>query len=818
MNIYSPVISGSLTITGSTTIIGSVTITSGSLISTASNAMALDGTGSLAFVTTASYNPTSASFSSILTSVSSSQQQISASLLQVSASYISLSGSYNIFSGSTSTRITTVSASQQDISASLLQVSASYISLSGSYNIFSGSASTRITENSASIQQVSSSQQDISASLLNVIATYATTGSNSFRADQSITGSLVVSSTITAQTLVVQTVTSSIVYSSGSNNFGNQLANTQTFTGSVNITGSLALAGNITGNAITLTGAVTFANGGANYLYGGSTKFLYSNGTSTNNIYCSTNGLRVINAADTTILANFFDNGNLGIGTTTYTTTSGFTGVGINNATNGGCLDLLLNDVKKGELYISSTSFNMYGFAGVGLNLTVDNSAKGLAIATTGAATFSSSVTATQFNVSASGGATQIYNTGGGHTVITNATANKDINYQTSGTGGHYLNTAGVDRLIISSTGTAQFNSEDISGNRTTLNNVLTITQTNGNAPYSGFGSGILFKGTTYNGGGAGIPATRSWGRIAMQITDSSFGNTGENMLFQVAALDNSDALTTALTLAYNSAATFASGVTVGGSISATIGTLSTTYNGGSVGQLHITSNGTEGGTITFEKTSGTAQKYKLGLGTTSLFIYNETAGNQPFTLTSDGNIAIGTFATAGDKYFGYSHTNGGWGAGASGLRFESVAVGGNYSQSIYIRTHYYNADSRNAIHCRYDGNVYNFSNSTAWQTTSDIRIKENIRPINNALDKINALNPSHFEYKNKLGQTKTGFVAQEFERIFPGHVSEGLPNEDYKEYFKEGEMMKSIDADLIPYLVKAIQELKAEIELLKTK
>jgi hypothetical protein len=92
---------------------------------------------------------------------------------------------------------------------------------------------------SSILTSVSSSQQQISASLLNVIAIGATTGSNSFRADQSITGSLVVSSTITAQTLVVQTVTSSIVYSSGSNNFGNQLANTQTFTGSVNITGSL---------------------------------------------------------------------------------------------------------------------------------------------------------------------------------------------------------------------------------------------------------------------------------------------------------------------------------------------------------------------------------------------------------------------------------------------------------------------------------------------------------------------------------------------------------------------------------------------------
>jgi hypothetical protein len=101
---------------------------------------------------------------------------------------------------------------------------------------------------------VSSSQQQISSSLLNVIANYATTGSNSFRADQSITGSLVVSSTITAQTLVVQTVTSSIVYSSGSNLFGSALGDRQTFTGSLNVTGSMSV-----------TGSANFYNTAADY-------------------------------------------------------------------------------------------------------------------------------------------------------------------------------------------------------------------------------------------------------------------------------------------------------------------------------------------------------------------------------------------------------------------------------------------------------------------------------------------------------------------------------------------------------------------------
>ncbi len=170
-------------VTGSLTVNGDLIVTgTGSMsASLALNSNLLQGTGSTGFATTAS-----------LLAVSSSQQQISASLLTLTASYTALSSSYT--------------------------------ALSGSYNTFSGSESTRITK---------------------IENNYATTGSNSFRADQSITGSLVVSSTITAQTLVVQTVTSSIVYSSGSNVFGNQLANTQTFTGSVNITGSQTVFGNV---------------------------------------------------------------------------------------------------------------------------------------------------------------------------------------------------------------------------------------------------------------------------------------------------------------------------------------------------------------------------------------------------------------------------------------------------------------------------------------------------------------------------------------------------------------------------------------------
>ena len=148
------------------------------------------------------------------------------------------SGNISFVSGST-TLMSISSSGAVTLTNTMSGGVATSASLSANSNLLQGTGSIGFAT-TASLLAVSSSQQQISASLLNVIANYATTGSNSFRANQSITGSLVVSSTITAQTLVVQTVTSSIVYSSGSNIFGSQLGNTQTFTGSIYQTGSIA--------------------------------------------------------------------------------------------------------------------------------------------------------------------------------------------------------------------------------------------------------------------------------------------------------------------------------------------------------------------------------------------------------------------------------------------------------------------------------------------------------------------------------------------------------------------------------------------------
>jgi hypothetical protein len=91
--------------------------------------------------------------------------------------------------------------------------------------------------------------------------TFANTGSNTFVGNQTITGSIFGSGSLTingcitstgqivAQTINVQQVTSSIVYSCGSNIFGTTVSNTQQLTGSVGVTGSLTLIGPMIGSS-----------------------------------------------------------------------------------------------------------------------------------------------------------------------------------------------------------------------------------------------------------------------------------------------------------------------------------------------------------------------------------------------------------------------------------------------------------------------------------------------------------------------------------------------------------------------------------------
>jgi hypothetical protein len=101
----------------------------------------------------------------------------------------------------------------------------------------------------------------------------------------------------------------------------------------------------------------------------------------------------------------------------------------------------------------------------------------------------------------------------------------------------------------------------------------------------------------------------------------------------------------------------------------------------------------------------------------------------------------------------------------------------------------------------------------TTINSLSDERVKENIRDLDDGLSKVMQLQPRKFDWKEGKGKNITndrGFIAQEFEQVFPDLVSE------WKDEAPEGEEpYKSVSADLIPTLVKAIQEQQTLIESL---
>jgi hypothetical protein len=122
-----------------------------------------------------------------------------------------------------------VSSSYSQNSELLDNLDSTSFVFTSSYNTDSSSVSTRVSK---------------------IEGNYATTGSNVFLGAQTVCANITSTGTIIAQTLNVQQVTSSVVYSSGSNIFGCLLTDRQQFTGSVTITGSLNTTGTIcsTGN------------------------------------------------------------------------------------------------------------------------------------------------------------------------------------------------------------------------------------------------------------------------------------------------------------------------------------------------------------------------------------------------------------------------------------------------------------------------------------------------------------------------------------------------------------------------------------------
>ena len=111
------------------------------------------------------------------------------------------------------------------------------------------------------------------------------------------------------------------------------------------------------------------------------------------------------------------------------------------------------------------------------------------------------------------------------------------------------------------------------------------------------------------------------------------------------------------------------------------------------------------------------------------------------------------------------------------------------------------------------NGDFHANNDIVAFSTTaSDMRLKTDIEPITDALEKINALTGYTFTYDYN-GRKSAGLLAQEVEEVLPSAVF------DKKLVFKENDNQeyKTLQYDqTIALLVQSIKELKSEIDILK--
>ena len=147
----------------------------------------------------------------------------------------------------------------------------------------------------------------------------------------------------------------------------------------------------------------------------------------------------------------------------------------------------------------------------------------------------------------------------------------------------------------------------------------------------------------------------------------------------------------------------------------------------------------------------------------------------------------IGTAATEGQIYLRNDGTT-------TGKQWHIGANSGNYFV-VY---------NQNAT------GVYMTDGGTSWTANSDERTKDIIEPIENATEKVSSLRAVIGKYKNDEEGTRRSFlIAQDVQAVLPEAVN--------VQQDEQGTLGLQY-TDVIPLLVAAIKELKAEVDILKSK
>ncbi len=220
------------------------------------------------------------------------------------------------------------------------------------------------------------------------------------------------------------------------------------------------------------------------------------------------------------------------------------------------------------------------------------------------------------------------------------------------------------------------------------------------------------------------------------------------------------------------------------------------------------------GGGINF--LSGSTERARIDSG--GRFLVGQTLANGSFQLeagngsSSGGRIGIVCMGRSGGDYpyIGYNFAF----TGTSG---SYVYAGADYASSFYFYVggiYSYTANSGSAgAAISYTAGPYLARGGTSWTNASDERLKNITGDIEDGLAKVCALRAATYTWKSDEQNTpQVGLIAQNVLTVLPEAVV--VPEEEFN---GKAETAMGVNYDrLIPVLVAAIKELKAEIDVLK--
>ena len=127
---------------------------------------------------------------------------------------------------------------------------------------------------------------------------------------------------------------------------------------------------------------------------------------------------------------------------------------------------------------------------------------------------------------------------------------------------------------------------------------------------------------------------------------------------------------------------------------------------------------------------------------------------------------------------------------------------------SSLTAVHYYLYNTNGQV-----GSISTSGSGTTYATSSDYRLKENVKEITDSVDRIKLLSPVKFNFKTDKTKTVDGFLAHEVANVVPEAVvgEKDAVSEDGKI------VPQGIDeAKLVPLLTAAAQELIERVEKLE--